>query len=67
MPFALLPGWIRAVGPFTPGYWAMQGFTRAIEGGGVLVPVAILLGWAAVFAVITTVQLRFEETKTAWA
>jgi ABC-2 type transport system permease protein len=67
VPFALLPGWIRAVGPFTPGYWAMNGFTHAIEGGIVLVPVAILLGWAAVFAVITAVRLRFEEPKTGWA
>src|SRR4051812_19472320 len=67
VPFALLPAWIRAVGPFTPGYWAMQGFTHAIEGGAVLVPVLVLLGWAAVFAVITAVRLRFEETKTGWA
>jgi ABC-2 type transport system permease protein len=67
VPFALLPGWIRAAGPFTPGYWAMLGFTHAIDGGGVLVPVAILLGWAALFAVITAVRLRFEETKTGWA
>jgi ABC-2 type transport system permease protein len=68
VPFALLPAWLRAVGPFTPGYWAMRGFTYAIDGGrGVLVPVAVLLGWAALFAVITGVRLRFEETKTGWA
>lgn len=69
VPFALLPSWIRAIAPFTPGYWAMEGFTREISGtgGGVLMPVAILLSWAALFAAVTAWRLRFEETKTGWA
>src|SRR4051812_35463296 len=69
VPFLLLPAWIRAVAPFTPGYWAMEGFTRTIEGtgGGIAVPVAILLGWAAVFAALTAWRLRFEESKSGWA
>jgi ABC-2 type transport system permease protein len=71
VPFALLPGWVRAVSPYTPGYWAMEGFTRAIDGpggaGALLGPVAILLGWAALFAALATWRLRFEETKTGWA
>jgi ABC-2 type transport system permease protein len=69
VPFDLLPGWIQAISPFTPGYWAMRGFTRAIEGtgGSVLGPVAVLAGWAALFAALTAWRLRFEETKTGWA
>jgi ABC-2 type transport system permease protein len=69
VPFVLLPGWIQAIAPFTPGYWAMEGFTRAIEGtgGSVLGPLVILLGWTALFCAITAWRLRFEETKTGWA
>jgi ABC-2 type transport system permease protein len=71
VPTALLPAWIQSVGPYTPGYWAMRGFTRAIQGpaalGDMLVPVGVLLGWAALFAAVTVWRLRFEETKTGWA
>jgi ABC-2 type transport system permease protein len=69
VPFALLPGWIRTIAPFTPGYWAMEGFTRAIEGtgGGVLAPVAVLMAWGALFCAVAAWRLRFEETKTGWA
>ena len=56
---------------YTPGHWAMTGFTRAITGpasaADLLTPVAVLLGWAAAFAVIAAWRFRFEESKTGWA
>ena len=70
VPFALLPSWIRAISPYTPGYWAMKGFTRAIQGPATLsdfvAPVGVLLGWTALFIAVTAWRLRFEETKTGW-
>jgi ABC-2 type transport system permease protein len=71
VPLELLPGWIRATSPYTPGYWAMEGFTRAIEGpastGAILGPAAILLAWTVLFTALAAWRLRFEETKTSWA
>jgi ABC-2 type transport system permease protein len=71
VPLALMPGWLRSVAPFTPGYWAMEGFTRAIDGpagaADMLVPVGVLLAWAALFTAIPAWRLRFAETKTGWA
>lgn len=56
VPFETLPEWAQAVAPITPGYWAMEGFTRVIlESEGVretLIPVLVLLGMAAVFTAI---------------
>jgi ABC-2 type transport system permease protein len=71
VPMALLPGWIQAIAPYTPGYWAMKGFTRAIEGpatpANFLAPVGVLLGWTVALAALAAWRLRFEETKTGWA
>jgi ABC-2 type transport system permease protein len=71
VPFILLPEWVQAIAPLTPGYWAMKGFTSAIEGpvdvGAVLGPAAILLAWAAAFTALAAWRMRFEETKTGWA
>jgi ABC-2 type transport system permease protein len=30
MPAELLPGWLRAVGPLSPGYWAMRSYRAAL-------------------------------------
>ena len=34
VPLAILPGWVGAVAPWTPGYWALRGFQGAVEFGG---------------------------------
>jgi ABC-2 type transport system permease protein len=70
-PATALPGWARAVAPATPSYWAMRGFRAVILDGGsmgaVALPVAVLLGFAALFLVIAATRFRFEQTKTSWA
>jgi ABC-2 type transport system permease protein len=68
VPFSLLPDWLQAVAPLTPGYWAMEGFERAIEGpGSVLGPAAILLAWAGAFAAVAGWRFRLDENKSGWA
>lgn len=66
-----LPGWIQHIAPGTPTYWVMRAYRSiflAGEGAGaVLLPIAVLLGFATVFATIAVVRFRFDEAKLSWA
>lgn len=67
VPFGLLPAWAQALAPAIPSYWAMQGYERAILGrGGVLVPVAVLLAFSLLFALVAAVRFRLDETKVGF-
>lgn len=70
-PLASLPDWARTLSPITPSYWAMSGFTQVIVDGGsatdVLRHVAVLLAFAAFFAMVAARRFRFEEAKTHWS
>lgn len=69
-PIAVLPGWARAVAPATPSYWAMRGFRDVIAGGGfaqVALSIAVLLGFAAIFAVVAGLRFRFDDVKVSFA
>jgi ABC-2 type transport system permease protein len=70
-PFATLPSWVRAIAPYTPGYWAMRGFRSIIldgQGlGGAVFPCAVLCAFAAVFAVLASLRYRSSERKLSWA
>lgn len=70
-PVETLPGWAQAIAPFTPTYWAMQGFTDVIiEGGGIgdiAVPIGILLAFTVGFVTIAALRFRVEESKLSWA
>jgi ABC-2 type transport system permease protein len=70
-PLSALPGWARTVAPAVPSYWAMRGFTTVVlHGGGpraVLLPVGVLVGFAAVFAAVTLVFFRFDHRKVSWS
>jgi ABC-2 type transport system permease protein len=67
----LLPGWARAVAPFTPGYWAMDGFRGVLLSGkgvlDVLPAVGLLSLFTVGFVVVAAARFRMSETKTAWA
>ncbi len=71
VPFDVLPGWARTIAPVTPTYWAMRGFRSVIlDGqslGGVVAPTLVLLGMAALFALVAINRFRFEDTKLSWA
>ncbi|WP_426574801.1 ABC transporter permease [Aquihabitans sp. McL0605] len=70
-PVEFLPGWAQAIAPFTPAYWAMQGFREVtLKPGGmadVAVPLLVLAGFTAVFTVVAMVRFRVEDTKISWA
>lgn len=70
LPLALLPGWVSAVGRFTPIYWAMRGFDSAIlsgdgAGAGAL-PIGILLAETVLFGVVAVLRFRVDERKRGW-
>ncbi len=71
VPFNVLPGWARTVAPATPTYWAMRGFRSVIlDGrgvGGVVAPVGVLLGMAALGAAFAWRRFRFDEPKLGWS
>lgn len=68
IPRSLLPHWAEAISPAAPSYWAMRGYRDAILGqGSALLPVVVLLAFAAVLAVIAIVRMRFDETKIGFA
>lgn len=70
-PVFLLPGWVQAIAPATPAYWAMKGFTRVtVDGGGiadVAAPVGVLLVFSAGFTLVAAISFRAEDAKTSWA
>jgi ABC-2 type transport system permease protein len=71
MPLAVLPVWIHHIAPATPQYWAMRGFVSLIQNGGgihaALLPMGVLLAFAAGFSLIALWRLRFIDSKRSWA
>jgi len=70
-PVEFLPGWAQAIAPFTPTYWAMEGFREVtIRNGGladVAVPCLVLLGFIVGFSVVAALRFQVEDTKISWA
>lgn len=71
-PISSTPGWVQAIAHATPGYWAMEGFSKVIIFGGglagVLVPVLVQLAFATAAAVTAWRRFRADEAKgVAWA
>jgi ABC-2 type transport system permease protein len=66
-----LPGWVQPIAPLTPTYWVMRAYRSIfLEGGGIdalLLPAAVLFGFAALFATIALLRFRFDEAKLSWA
>lgn len=66
-PTSILPGWIGAVAPATPTYWAMRGYRSIIlEGGGLyeaFVSASVMVGFGLAFGALAFARLRFEDTK----
>jgi ABC-2 type transport system permease protein len=71
VPLSLLPEWVRTVAPVSPAYWAMRGFRTVLldtEGvSGVVTPVLVLFGFAALFLGVARARFRFDEDKLSWS
>ncbi len=71
VPFEQLPGWARALGPFTPAYWAMQGYRKVFleqaSVADILVPAGVLFAAAAVLGALGVARFRVDETKEFFA
>lgn len=67
VPHSAMPGWAQTVAPAMPTYWAMEGLRTVVGAGGgladVFTPAAVMLGFAAGFALVAATRFRFEETK----
>jgi len=67
-PLELMPGWIRAIAPATPTYWALRGYLDVFElNAGVrhiLPNAAVLTGFSVLFGLVAASRLRFNATKS---
>lgn len=63
-PLDVVPQFMQKIANFVPQTWAMRGFTELVARGGsipdILVPVSILLGFAAIFLTLGLSRIRFE-------
>lgn len=73
VPIALLPDWVQPVAPASPVKWAMEGYRTAIleyDNGiaDVLGPCAVLVAFAAGFALVAWLVLRrtLDRPKRTW-
>lgn len=66
-----LPGWLQPLAPLTPTYWVMRGYRSVLlEGDGaeaLVLPALVLVGFAAMFALVALRRFRFDEAKVSWA
>lgn len=65
VPSFLFPAWLQRIAEWTPTHWAVQGLDamtwRAQPIGEALMPVAVQLGFALLFAAIALWRLRWDE------
>ncbi len=65
VPSFLFPPWLQTVAAWTPVHWAVEGLDamswRAQPLASALMPVAVLLGFAAAFAAIALSRFRWNE------
>ncbi len=71
VPLAQLPGWAKAIAPFTPAHWAMKGFQSVfLESGGlgdVAASVGVLIAASGVLTGLAALRFRADETKQFYA
>lgn len=66
-PYNLLPGWVRPIGPISPAYWAMEGFTAALNARGEPFSASLVIaGMALVCLTIGLARIRLDAPKKSW-
>lgn len=58
VPTGLLPGWLRTLGPATPGYWAMSAYRAALAGAPLGRQLLALAGFTAFGLLVSAVISR---------
>ncbi len=65
VPAFLFPAWLQRVSQAVPTRWAVDGFDamtwRGLPFDAALLPVAVMLGWAAVFALVAVWRFEWQE------
>ena len=65
VPTFIFPAWLQQLTVIVPVRWAVDGLDamtwRGIGLSGALIPVAVLLGFAAAFASVAASRFRWEE------
>jgi ABC-2 type transport system permease protein len=58
VPLQILPRWVRAIAPYSPGYWASRGFQASVTGDLKVYgqSIAVVLGTAAAGLVIAAIR-----------
>jgi ABC-2 type transport system permease protein len=63
-PLDIVPGWMRVAGHVSPIAWAMDAYNALIFRdaglGGVMIPVLVLLGMAALFFAVGVLRFKFD-------
>src|SRR6185312_16286171 len=66
VPTFIFPAWLQQFTLVVPVRWAVDGLDamtwRGIGLAGAIVPVAVLLGFAALFATVAATRFRWEES-----
>ena len=66
MPTFIFPAWLQQLTVVVPVRWAVDGLDamtwRGIGASGAIAPVAVLLGFAAIFATAAALRFRWEES-----
>ena len=70
-PITLMPGWVRAIAPASPAYWAMKGYRASLLEHGATgeqwEAFAVLLAWSAAFLAIGLRRFSAEDQKLGYA
>ena len=65
VPSFIFPAWLQTISLFVPTRWAIDGLDamtwRGLPLDAALLPVAVMLGFAAVFAVLAVARFEWEE------
>jgi ABC-2 type transport system permease protein len=65
VPSFVFPAWLQTISLFVPTRWAIDGLDamtwRGLGAGAALLPVAAMLGFSAVFAVLAIARFQWEE------
>ena len=65
VPSFLFPDWLQRIGVALPTRWAIDGFDamtwRGLPAAAAIAPVAVLLGWAALFLLIAVRRFDWES------